>query len=117
MNIRKIGTWASLLSLGVPALSLAVTTQTLPTTVTDIGGLLGKICDLANILFTVLLVVAIIYIIVAAFKYLTAGGEAEKVTEANHDILYAAIAVAIGIFAKVVPVIVANFFTTGIVAC
>ena len=101
-----------------PALALAqVTVVGPPTTTTTIEALLTKVCVIVNIMFTVLLIAAVIMVIFAAFKYLTAGGEAEKVTEANHDILYAAIAVAIGIFAKVVPVIVANFFTTGIVAC
>ena len=115
-HIRAFIANGSLALLFSPLLSLAqspVAIQPLPSPAGNFGDLLGKVCTLGNYLFTALLVVAIIFVIFAAFKYLTAAGDAEKVKSANHQILYAAIAVGVGIFAKVVPLIVGNFLTSG----
>ena len=62
--------------------------------------------DVYNILDTVafymlavFLVVAVIYIIIAAFKYLTSGGNPEKVQEATTSLIYSAIAIAVALLA------------------
>ncbi|MDP1629694.1 MAG: hypothetical protein Q8L57_03680, partial [bacterium] len=55
---------------------------------------------LANWMFIVLLSVGVIIIIIAAFKYLTAGGDAAKVESAHKMLIYALVAVGIGILAK-----------------
>ncbi len=115
--MEKIGAWISLvIMVGAPLISFAqqaVTIQPLPSPTKDVEGLLGKVCYVGNILFTALLVLAVIFVIFAAFKYLTAGGDPEKVKSANHQILYAAVAVGVGIFARVVPTIITNFLDSG----
>jgi len=72
-------------------------------TVTDVENVLKRVADM---LFTLLLIVAVIFVILAGFKYLQAGGDPEKFKEANRMILYAVIALAIGFIAKGVPNIV-----------
>lgn len=62
-----------------------------------------------NWLFAILIAVAIIFILVAAFRYLTAGGDPEKVGKANHALIFAAVAVAVAIVAKAIPILVKNF--------
>jgi uncharacterized membrane protein YidH (DUF202 family) len=68
-------------------------------------------CTLTNItnwLFYFLIILAVIFIILAAFKYLTAAGEPEKVKSASHMLLYAAIAIVVGIIAKAVPSLIGS---------
>ena len=47
--------------------------------------------------YTVFFIVAVIYIIFAAFTYLTAGDQAEKIKSAHKQLMYAAIAIAIAL--------------------
>ena len=75
----------------------------------SVPAVLNLICSVVNVLFTILIVVAIVYIILAAFKYLTASGDPEKIKVANFQLLYAAIAVGIGFLAKAIPLVMGNF--------
>ena len=68
------------------------------------------ICNLAAVMFWILTALAVVFVIVAAYKYLTSGGDTEKVSGATKTLTYAAVAVAVAILAKVVPVIVADIF-------
>ena len=108
----------SVLSLGLPFLAsaqaLPAAPQTAPTVVTSLGGVLGTLCTVINWMFVFLIVLAVIFIIVAAFRYLTASGDPEKVKGASAMLLYAAIAVAVAILAKGIPLIVSSFFGAGI---
>ena len=70
---------------------------------TDVMGVLTKI---GNWLFAILLVVAVIYIILAAFDFVTAGGDPEKVKTARNNVLYAMIGIAVAFLAKGLVVLV-----------
>jgi hypothetical protein len=61
---------------------------------------------LTNWAFTLLLGVAVIFIILAAFKYLTARGEAKEISTAHKQVIYAAIAIAVAMASKGAVVIV-----------
>ncbi len=50
-------------------------------------------------LYTALLAIAVIFIIFAAFTFLTAGDDAEKVGKAKQQLIYAVLAVGIAILA------------------
>jgi len=79
-----------------------------PSTVNDVLVILNRIIDW---MFTGLLVLATIFIILAAYKYLTASGNPEKVKEANRQILYAVVAIAVGLVARGVEFIVRQLIT------
>lgn len=51
-------------------------------------------------------IAAAVFIFIAAFKYLTAAGDPEKVKTASHTLLYAVIAIVIGLFAYGLPALV-----------
>lgn len=79
------------------------------------GSPVQGISDVVEIIKTItrwllvfLVVLAVVFIIMAAFKYITASGDAEKVKSANKQILYAVIAVVVGLLAQAVPPIVAS---------
>ncbi len=104
-KFKKITLWSVLaLQVIVPVLALA---QQDPA-VRDFCDVIKVIERITRILLVVLIVLAVIFIIMAAFKYLTAGGDSEKVAAANKQILYAAIAVAVGLLATAVPRVVGS---------
>jgi len=73
------------------------------------GQRLGTIITrISNWALGILIAIAAIFIIYAAFTYLTAGGDPEKVKTANRIILYAAVAIAVGLLSKTFVYIVAN---------
>ncbi len=78
----------------------------------DPGDLIDLVCDLAGWMFTFIVVFAIVAILVAAFRYLTANGDAEAVEGANKALIFAAVAVAIGVVARAVPLVVQGFLDT-----
>lgn len=63
-------------------------------------------------LFTILIILAVIFILIAAFRYLTAAGDPEKVKKANHSLIYAAIAIAVALLSRAVAPLIANFLGT-----
>jgi len=100
----------------LPVLTLADTSP-LPApgggTVTDITGVGSTICIIFNWMFYFLIILAIVFIIVAAFKYLFAAGDPEKVKSAGHSLIYACVAIAVAIIAKAVPSIVGTLLGSG----
>jgi hypothetical protein len=100
-------------ALGLPLSALA---QNRPgtgsgTPITTLSDALRYTCAVADWFFVALIAIAIIFVIMAAFSYLTAGGEPEKVKIAGHRLIYAAIAVAVAIVAKGFPLVIGSFFT------
>ena len=79
----------------------------------SINDVIRKVCNLVDVLFTVLLVLVVVFVIFAAYNYLTSGGNPEKVKSANQQLIYAAVAILVGIVSKGVPVIVGAAFGVG----
>lgn len=100
---------AAVPSLALPFLAFAQVDQ-LPTVqnVSNVQGLQLVICRVAGFVFGFLIILAIVYVLVAAFRYLTAGGDPEKITKANHTLIYAAVAVAVAVLARAVPLIASS---------
>jgi thiamine transporter ThiT len=69
--------------------------ETAPTR--NIFPVLDRIVD---IVFTVLLIFAALMLIVAAYQFVTAGGDASKVSEARNKVMYALIGVIIAFLAR-----------------
>lgn len=80
-------------------------------------GTSGQISSLGNAIvnwmFYILLILAVIFIVYAAFLYLTSGGDEEKTGKARQMIIAAVIAIAIAILAKGMVGFVLNFFGQG----
>lgn len=54
---------------------------------------------LSGWMYSVLIALAVIFIILAAYQFLMAGGDSEKVTKAKNSILYAVLAVTVAVLA------------------
>jgi len=66
------------------------------------------LCKFLAWFYTFAIIIGIIFVILTAYKYITAGGEAEKVKSAHKTLIYAIIGFAVAILARGVPLIVAN---------
>lgn len=86
--------------------------------ITSINGVLNSLCSVFGYAFYFLIVLAVIFVIFAAFKYLTAAGDPEKVKSAGTMLLYTAIAIGVALLARAVPLVVASFVgANGVTSC
>jgi len=95
--------------LAIPFVVMAIgAAPTAP--VKTIEGVICIINTAVNWLFFLLIALVVIFIILAAFKYLTAAGDPEKVKSANHTLIYAVVAIVVAIIAKALPYLVGTLF-------
>jgi len=83
--------------------------QTGPTTV---GGLVDIMRNIVRWVYIIFFILAVMFIIFAAFSYLTAGGDPEQVSKAKSRIIYAAVAIAVALLAVGFEVIIRNFLAS-----
>ncbi len=76
---------------------------------TDVNGIVRFVCILFNYVFLALLLAAVAFVLLAAYRYLTAAGDPAKITTANKTLIFAAVAIAVALLARAVPVIVGSF--------
>jgi hypothetical protein len=87
-----------------------------PNTLNNINQILGAgslLCNIVSWVFWIFIVLVVIFVLLAAFKYLTAAGDPEKVKSAGHSLLYAAIAVIVALIARGLPAIVSSIIGGG----
>jgi hypothetical protein len=85
--------------------------NTLPTPIiTQIGQLTSFICTAIDWLFTFFVILTILYIVIAAFRYLTSAGDPTRIDKANKTLLWAAVSIAIALVAKGIPLAIGSFF-------
>ncbi len=110
----------SAVALMLPALAFAqqypgpaMTTNVPQANIFDLQGVLGLLCIVFAWAFYFLIVLAVIFVIIAAFKYLTAAGEPEKVKEAGTMLLYTAVAIGVALLARAIPLVIGSFLGAG----
>ena len=108
--IKKIEAVAALSLAAMPFTSLATTIVNNPpapafTTFQQVVDIIGK---LLGWIYTIFFVVAAIIIVMAAFNYLTSGGDEEKVKSAKQQFIYAIVAIAVALVATAVQFVVQN---------
>ena len=65
-------------------------------------------------MFWLFIILSIVFVLYAAFKYLTAAGEPNEVNAAGRILLYAAVAIVVALIAKGLPLIVSGFIGGGL---
>jgi hypothetical protein len=79
-----------------PPTDFDLPTTGIPTTGT---GLLERVALIGNWVFAIFLAISIIYIVLAAFQFVTGGGDPAQVTAARQKLIYAAVGIAIALLA------------------
>jgi hypothetical protein len=77
--------------------------------ISSLQGVLNDVCTVFGWMFYFLIALAVVFIVIAGYRYLTASGDPEKVKSANRTIIYAAIAVGVALLATAIPLVVASF--------
>ena len=117
MNVlRKISLLLPLLVVSLlPLVALGTTHTDIGTTpdvgITDLAGVNTALDNVFAILQTALFALVAIFVVIAAFQYLTAQGDPEKTKTAKNMIIYAIVALGIALIAGGVKGIVANILT------
>jgi hypothetical protein len=75
----------------------------------DIGQLMNILRSIVNVLYTAFFIVAIGFVILAAFDYLTGSDNPEKIKGASKKIVYAAIAIAVALLSVGANAIIKSF--------
>ena len=91
------------------ALAQPATPPVVAETPEDVLALIDKA---TNWFFSIVLVLAVIFILVAAFEYLTAWGSEEKLKLAKNTLIYALLAIVLAVLAKGIVSIIINFFVS-----
>ena len=95
---------------GVAVVEAQVTTpigeQTVPTLGTT--ELFSRIDTIVNWVFTVLVVMAVFMVLMAAFQFVTAGDNAESLSAARQKLIWAAVGIVIALLAKSLPLLIVN---------
>lgn len=84
----------------VPSLAFAATDYTEPQQI------LGRIIVLGTQMGQLLMAIAVLVILYAAFQYMTAGGNEDKVSDATKTLTYAIIGIVVSLLAFSIPPIV-----------
>lgn len=103
---------AALLLAAYPFLTMAATptgTTSPPSKWTNVQQIIDFLNEILDVLFTIFLIVAVIMLVLAAFNYLTAGGDEEKVDKAKNMVKYAVIAIIIALLAASIPTVLDSF--------
>jgi len=77
--------------------------------ITEVSQIYEKLNDVLGWVYTIFFVIAAFFILFAAFTYLTAKGDPEKVKGARDQIIYAVIAIVVALLAFSIDKIVASF--------
>lgn len=79
--------------------------------VKEFGQIYNIIQRIVNIVGGLFFAVAVLFIFYAAYLYLTAAGDPEKLTKAKNQLIYSIVAIAIGLIAFSVTTIVERFIS------
>ncbi|HEY4509930.1 MAG TPA: hypothetical protein VJC15_03020 [Candidatus Paceibacterota bacterium] len=72
------------------------------------GELVTLIQELTNWVFVVFLLMAVIFVILAAFQFLSGGGDPQAVAQARQKLIWAAVGIIVATLARAIPTVVNN---------
>ena|SRR3989344_5609348 len=109
-TILSVAVFSLLIGSSVSAVIIPGITQTGPTTVSGTVDILRNIVKWIYIIF---FIVAVMFILFAAYTYLMAQGDPEKVNTARNQIIYAIVAIVVALLAVGMDTAIATFLQTG----
>ncbi|GEM_PF-2316062 len=86
----------------------AFSEQKLPAGPQTKAELLAILDTVVNWFFTIFIIIAIIFIILAAFQFITGGGDTAKISEARQKLIWATLGIIVALIAKGFPVVIRN---------
>jgi len=80
----------------------------------DIGGWVGIFVVAVKWVYTILFILAVLFILLAAYNFVTSKGDPEKVSTARKQVLWAVIGVAVGLLAWTIVRLVETSLSGGL---
>lgn len=108
--IKKLAQFSGLIGLIALPTAHAAITAAPSVSITSVEGIICYIFYGFDYLFWFLMAIATVMVLLAAFNYVTANGDSEKVSKATKMLTWAAIGIAVALIAYNVPSIVSSFF-------
>ena len=108
----KISTLSLTLST-LPFIGIANAQEAVKPYITDIRGIYNLVARLAKWFQAFFFIIAAIFIIMAAFSYLTSAGNEDKVRTAKTQLIYAVVATVVALLAFAIVTISKNFVGPG----
>jgi len=84
-----------------------------PAPITTLTEARGAITVIVRWIIAVFWIITVLFLIIAAFRYLTAAGDPEKLGKAKQSLIFAIIAAAIALLANGIQLIVKNLLQQG----
>jgi hypothetical protein len=81
--------------------------------INSIGDFQSGLCDILGWVYTFCIIAGVIYAIFCAYKYLTSGGDPNKVSEATKGLTYTAVGLAVAMVSVGIPGIVGGLLNSG----
>ncbi len=81
--------------------------------VEKIGGLIDILKAIVKWTYIIFFLIAVLFLIFAAYNYLTAQGDPEILKKVHNQLIYAVVAIAVALMAVSIDVIIKNFITGG----
>ena len=106
MTLKKLTTYGIYFLLSVPTFAFAAAPNIRLRENLDKNSVFDIIDQLSQYLFALLVAITVFFVLYAAWLYLSSGGEAEETKKARDYLIFAAVAVAVGLFARSLPYIV-----------
>ena len=79
----------------------------------DVVGEGGLFVKILNWIFNIIIILGLIYILFAGYRYMTSGGDSAKVQAALQNLIYALVGIAIAILARALVNFVIGWVSTG----
>lgn len=80
----------------------------------NVSGLVGILIRVVEWFYTILFIVAVLFILLAAYNFITSKGDQEKVGTARKQLLYAVIGIAVGLVSYAIISLVQNTLVQGL---
>ena len=118
-NLKKFAWLASAATYLAPLAAFAQPvgpvppTGGLPAPVQSLTTVTGYLCVIISWTFVFLIILVVLFVLIGAFKFLTSGGDPEKAKAARQFLIYAAVALVVGLVARGVPQILSTFLAAG----
>ena len=112
-NLKTKISVLALTLLTLPFSGIVYAQETVTPDIRDINDIYYLIKRVAGWFQAFFFIIAAIFIIIAAFTYLTSGGDEDKVKRAKTELIYAVIAIVVALLAFVVVAIMRNFLGGG----
>ncbi|MDP2856268.1 MAG: hypothetical protein Q8N90_04135 [bacterium] len=81
--------------------------------ITSVSGVWNFVNTIVKWVYWFFFAMAVLFIVFAAFSYLTAGGDPGKVKKANTQLIYAIVAIAVALIAYGIEALVRSALTSG----